>query len=219
MKKISLIALACAAGFAVFAQDQPKLRTEMSSAIRFGIKGGVNLARLRTSDFPSSSEPNVNNKTSWNGGFLVNIPFGEGGLAVQPELLYSGQGAKLKVNVGTTTQSFEQDFHYILLPVMLQWKSTGGFLIETGPQAGYLIKATQDGPGDTETDNKDNFEKFDFAWGAGLGFLSRIGLGIGARYNFGITNTLKDNTAYGSGVKARNSVINIGLFYRFGASE
>lgn len=217
MKKISLLALLCTAGFALFAQDQPKLRTEMSSEVRFGIKGGVNIARLRTSDFPSGSEPNINNRTSWNAGFLVNMPLGEGGMALEPELLYSGQGAKLGATIGTTTQTFKEELHYLLLPVMLQWKSSGGFLIETGPQAGLLIKARQKGPGSTDVDNKDSYKKFDFSWGAGIGFLSRMGLGIGGRYNFGITNTLKDNTSYGSGAKLRNSVINIDLFYQFGA--
>lgn len=217
MKKISFFVLALSTGMTLFAQT-----TEMTSAIRFGIKAGVNESKMRPSDF-SGSEPKTNLHTSLHAGFLVNIPVGTGGFAVQPEVLYSGHGSKMnvKTTIGTvTTESkYEQDMNYIDVPVLLQWKSPGGFYVETGPQAGFLVKSNQEGPGDMETENKKSFEKFEFSWAGGLGYMSRVGLGIGARYNHGITNTLNNEGTSSPEPKLKSSVINVGLFYHFGAGK
>jgi hypothetical protein len=221
MKKISLIALVLFTGAAIFAQDQPQLRTEMSSAVRFGIKAGVNIAKLDVDEYPGAT---VNTKTSMGGGLLVNIPVGSGGLAVQPELLYNGMGAKIKLpasGIPPTITSYEQDLHYLSLPVMLQWKSSGGLYLELGPQASYLIRATAD-DGTTDESNKDDFDNFDIAAAGGIGFMSRIGLGVGARYNYGLSNILEDgggNNSANNGVELKNRVIHIGLFYHFGAAK
>ena len=171
MKKISLFALAVSMSLAMFAQENVN-RSPMPVKTYFGIKGGVNLAKLRPSDY-AANEPSTNLKTSAHAGFLVRIPLStNGGFAVQPELLYNRQGSKMKttttVGTVTTTNTYEQDLGYVSVPVMLQWKSAGGFYLETGPQAGFLIAAQQEGPGtDSETENKDENEKFDLSWGAG----------------------------------------------------
>lgn len=207
---------------ALFAQNTTS-STATTRTTTFGIKAGVNLAEFRVNDYPSGMEPSVNMKTSMHGGVFVNIPFGTGGLAVQPEVLYSGQGSKMNVpmTVGTITTrtKYEQDLSYITVPIMLQWKSMGGFLVETGPVPGFLVRGKQDGPDDNEADNKGNFDNFDFAWGAGLGYQSRMGLGIGARYNFGLTNTIEDgggNNSANNGPELKNSVVQIGLTWTFG---
>jgi len=224
MKKISLFALGLTTSLAMFAQTSKP--TPMAVATRFGIKGGVNLAEFRLNGFAAGTQPNTNMKTSMNGGFFVNVPLGTNGLAVQPEVVYSGQGSKLSqtTTVGsiTTTNNYEQDLSYINVPIMLQWKSAGGFLIETGPQAGFLVRAKQEGPGETETKNYDAYDKFDFSWGAGLGYLSRIGLGINARYNLGLSNSIEDgggNNSSNDGREAKNKVVQIGLFWAFGAGK
>lgn len=221
MKKISLFAVALATGMFAFAQ-QPTLRTEMARKARFGVKAGVNIAKFAANDYASGYEPSVNNKTSMHAGFLANFPVGMGGFALQPELLYNGYGSKMEVSSGgmnPTMQHYEQDMHYISLPIMVQWKSTGGFYLETGPQASYLVKATNDGPGG-DVDNKDQFDKFDIAWAGGIGYMSRIGLGVGARYNFGLSNVLEDgggNNSANNGPELKNRVISIGLTWQFGA--
>jgi hypothetical protein len=221
MKKISLFALALGTSLAMFAQNQPTLTTPMTKAVRFGIKAGVNLATMRADNI--SPEPDFNTKTSFNAGFLVNVPFGTSNFALQPELLYSGQGTKIKETTGVispTTNSYEQDLSYLTLPIMVQWKSTGGFFVETGPQPGLLIRAKSDATG-SNVDNKDQFDKFDLEWGLGLGYLSRIGLGIGARYNYGLTNTLKESSSNSSdnGPDLKHNVIQIGLSWQFGAGK
>ena len=223
MKKISLIALALGTSVVMFAQDNNPNRNPLPAKTYFGIKGGVNLAKLRPSDY-AANEPSTNLKTTAHAGLLVRIPLSaDGGFAVQPELLYNRQGSKMRttttVGTVTTTNTYEQDLGYVSVPVMLQWKSTGGFYVEAGPQASFLIAAQQEGPGtDNETENKDEMEKFDFSAGVGLGFMSRMGLGIGARYNHGFTNVLEETSTTGD-ARLRNSVVQIGLTWLFGANQ
>jgi hypothetical protein len=222
MKKISLFALTLTTGMALFAQENVN-RTAMAVKPYFGIKGGVNLAKLRPDNY-TTMEPSTNLKTTAHAGVAFNLPLNTTGtFAVQPELLYSRQGSKMKttttIGTVTTTNAYEQDLHYIALPIMLQAKTLGGFFVETGPQAAYLINAKQEGPGNNnETDNKDSFDHFDLSWGLGVGYMTRMGLGIGARYNHGLTNTFEEGDA-DDGPELKNSVINIGLTWFFGAGK
>jgi len=224
MKKISLIAFALCVNAALFAQEtQPQLRTPMATKTRFGIRLGANLANVRLNEF-APTEPDVNQKTSIHAGVFVNVPISTM-FRFQPGVEYSGQGSKVsKYNLigSSATTAYEQDLTYINVPLMLQYATPGGFMIEAGPQPGFLIAASQDGPGDTDVDNKDGFDKFDLSIGAGLGYLSRMGLGINARYNFGLTNAREDGGGNGTtnnGPEIKNQVVQIGLVYHFGASR
>jgi hypothetical protein len=229
MKKISLFSLALVTSLAVFAQDNPPARTPQTIQTRFGLKGGVNLAEYNLSNKPSGSTMGVNMRTSFNAGAFVNIPItAAGGFRIQPEVVFSGQGSKLTETSGGTSTAYSESLHYINVPVMLQWQSMGGFFLETGPQVGFLMgakakTASGNASPNTEVDIKDQRKGFDFSWGAGLGYMHRIGLGVGARYNYGITNVLNTNDNNGGTVSnsttAKNSVIQFSILYAFGASK
>lgn len=227
MKKISLFTLAIATGLAVFAQGDPQLKTPMAKKVMFGIEGGVNLATfdVKSDEFANPSlAPNTNMKTSFHGGFFVDIPLA-GNLHVVPAAIYSAQGSKYasktQSGTGTTSTNYEEDLHYINVPVKLKLATASGFFVETGPQLGYLIRANlENTSNDTEVDIKDQRKKLDFSWGAGLGYLTRVGLGIHARYNYGFSNVLnaEDDNMQGGG-KMQNRVVQIGLAYHFGANK
>jgi len=239
MKKISLSALAVATSMAVFAQGDPvigspnrdhkPIRTEMEVKTRFGIKGGVNMAKFKVNDdaySPTSAAPDASHKTSFHAGVFVNVPLG-GNFRLQPELVWSGQGSKIgetiTSNTGTRTFRYEEDLHYVNLPIMLQLQSPGGFYVETGPQLSYLVDAKTKGatPISTteETDMDDFRDNFDIGWAAGIGYTTRIGLGIGGRFNYGFRNIVKENSAGVSRGDLENRVIQIGLTYHFGAHK
>ena len=214
-------------GMAVFAQSNQQLRTPMAVQTRFGIKGGVNLAKFKVNAdkfSPASSAPNTDSKTSYNAGAFVNIPLSSA-IRFQPELVFSSQGSKMNGSFLGATYSREADLHYLNLPLMFQAQTTHGFFVETGPQLGYLLSAkskNQSGTSNDKVDIKDYLDKFDFSWGAGIGYMSRIGLAINARYNYGLTNVIDDkNTNGGSNFfengELKNRVIQIGLSYQFGA--
>lgn len=226
MKKIGLLSFVIAAGLSVNAQDPamgsststPTLRTPMSVVPRFGIKGGANLANLIVRGDVATNAYETNRKTSFYGGLFVNVPVG-GMFRFQPEVLYSSQGAKV-VNTFTSgtvtgTDRFEQDLGYIAVPLMVQLQSPGGFFIEAGPQVSYLVT---DKRNETAVRPEIDFDRLDVAGAAGLGYLSRVGLGINARYNFGLANIVNDGDSK-EGLEMKNSVIQIGLVYQFGANK
>jgi hypothetical protein len=225
MKNISFIALALCASSALFAQDShPQLRTPMAVKTRLGVRAGVNLADLTAKNLPAGSAyTEAQSKTSFVGGLFANVPI-SGMFRFQPEVDFSSQGGKLQGPSGTTSAAtYEQDLHYINVPLNFQLMTNKGFFVQTGPQVGYLIDAKVKSTSSTNTSadkgNLDNFDKIDFSWTGGVGYLSRIGLGVDLRYNIGIANIVSDNAPAGNykGGTWKNSVGQFSLIYQFGA--
>ena len=225
MKKISLIIFGLLGSASIFAQQ--RLTTKMTVAPRFGIKAGANFAEFKvSSDNSTGTLPETQSRGSFNAGFFYNIPLGTS-FRFQPELEYSGEGSRIsqKITFPTTyTQTSTDKLGYINLPLMLQWQSESGFYVEVGPQLGYLISAknvmTGNNASSGETNIKDNLKKMDFAGAGGIGYLSRVGLGIDARYVYGfrdIYNTEDGNNA--GAPELKNRVIQVGLFWQFGAGN
>lgn len=208
MKKLLLFCTAIAAVITINAQigiaSLPKAKkpyAEAASTISFGVKAGVNFA-----DIGGSDADGLDMKVSFHAGAAVNIPFG-GMWAVQPEALYSGEGAKGdggKIELG-----------YIRIPIMFQYVNPSGFYAETGPHIGFLLSAkTKFDDGSPDQDIKDFLKSTDFGWAVGLGFRTASGFGVGGRYNFGFSNISDE-----SGVDLKTSTINLGVFYFFGSQK
>jgi hypothetical protein len=222
MKKISLVALALCTSAAVFAQDaQPQLRTPMAKKIMFGLDVGANLARLdaNAGDFPSGTTvPSANTKTALHAAAFLDIPLGASMFSLKPQVMYSKQGSKLRI--GNT--DFEEDLDYIYVaPAAFAFKTAGGFMIETGPMLGFLLGASRENTNaNTSVDIKNRRKTTDFMWSGGLGYMSRVGLGVHARYNHGFSNVLNaDDDAMQDPGKLQNRVFQFGLMYHFGAHK
>jgi hypothetical protein len=231
MKKICFLTLGLVGCFGLLnAQntDEDKahkpIRTAMAVEPRFGIKGGVNMANLEMDDEVTTTEFKTTGKTSFHFGLFANIPLG-GTLRFQPELVYSAQGAKVRettpgVSAGQGT--YEMDLHYLNVPLMLQIQSPSGFNFEFGPQVGFLVNAERDYDStQTNPDIKDFMKKTDVGVGAGIGYLSRIGLGLTARYNYGFSNVFNGDEAPAADKTKEFSMrtLQIGLIYHFGAHK
>jgi hypothetical protein len=163
--------------------------------VEYGIKGGVNFANIKD----EAAGDNADSKTGFNVGGLAHIHLTRS-FAIQPEIVYSTQGAeygsgKLKLN-------------YINIPVLAQYMFANGFRLQTGPQLGILT-TSEFKSGNSETDI-DNLSNTDFSWSFGASYVGRMGLGIDARYNLGLTDVSKSNTT-----DLKNRVWQIGLFYQF----
>lgn len=173
-----------------------QLLNAQRNSVEWGIKGGVNAANFKI-------EPSFNSdsRIGLHLGGLAHIHVSEH-FAIQPELMFSGQGA----DYGNDR---EDKFNYLNLPVLAQVMFGEGFRVQTGPQAGLLVNAKSEN-GNAESDIDDNFNRGDFAWTFGGGYLSRSGLGLDVRYNLGISNISKDND-----VDIKNRVWQFGLFYQF----
>jgi hypothetical protein len=129
--------------------------------------------------------------------------------ALQPEALYSAEGGIWNnVVVGGDEYKFKND--YINIPVMLQYMFDNGFRIEAGPQLGLLVSSNAENEGNgEEDDSKDTFKSTNVSLGFGLNYLSYSGLGVGGRYNLGVSDIVK-----GAG-EAKGRVFQISLFYMF----
>ena len=164
----------------------------------FGIKGGLNLATL-------CGESDVySNKTGFHLGMLYHIHISQH-FAIQPELLYSMQGAKVKNSIFKNNLTL----NYVNIPILAQYMFDNGFRLETGPQPGILVSAKQNYNG-TDLNIKDDLNSFDLSWAFGVGFITHKKWGIDARYNLGITKLPE-----AGGGDYKNGVFQLGLFYQF----
>jgi hypothetical protein len=164
------------------------------------VKAGLNISNIHVQN---SSNPD--SKASFHIGALAHIHLNQQ-WAVQPEIMYSGQGYKQVI--GNT--DYITRLNYINIPVLAQFMFAEGFRLETGPQLG-LLAAAHTKVNKVSTDIKDNFKGADFSWAFGFGYLSSVGLGVDARYNLGIAN-INDV----SSTNVNNRVFQLGLFYQFG---
>ncbi|MBL0355734.1 MAG: PorT family protein [Chitinophagaceae bacterium] len=197
MKKLLIIALLayCSKGFA--------------QHFSIGLKAGTNISNFIGGDF---SDVKKKAKIGFYGGGYLNFWAGKN-FSIQPEALISTQGVKIE-DAGTITN---YSLTYINVPIMLKYKSDGGFYFEAGPQAGFKI--SENAPdsilGGTV---KDFFKNLDLSLGAGIGYHSNAGFGIGARYLVGLTKVGNFDPSLGD-PNFKNSIIQIGLFYTIGTPK
>ncbi|RYF86057.1 MAG: PorT family protein [Chitinophagaceae bacterium] len=191
MKKISFLALAFFTLSVLHAQK-----------INIGLKGGLNLATL-----DNSQDNNIENRVAYHAGLFANIP-ASSQIAIQPEVIYSSQGAKYPIG----NEKLNLTLNYVNIPVMVQAMVGRGFYAELGPQLGILT-GVADKINDTELGSvdKNDFKSTDVALGFGVGFKGVSGFGIDARYNLGLTNI---NNSGGANIK--NNVLQVGLQLQLG---
>lgn len=166
---------------------------------QLGLKGGVNISNFSGGDFQNLDKKAL---IGFHGGAFFSFLLGNN-LAIQPEAIFSSQGAKLE-NAG---QKENFKVTYLNVPVLVKFRFNGGFYLEAGPQVGF--KLNEDVPNNTI----DNFAKnLDLSIDAGLGFHSSSGLGIGARYSAGISK-VGDFSSSAIDPDFRNGVAQIFVFY------
>lgn len=185
MKKITLAILLGVTSTVSYAQT-----------FSFGPKAGVNISNYTGGDIQSDA------LVGYHLGGLLNFGFGDY-FSIQPEVLFSTQGAK--VQRGETKNDFK--INYLSIPVMLKFKTGGGFYVEAGPQLG--LRMSQDIPEQTI----DHFAKnLDLGVGGGIGYQSKIGLGLGVRYTAGLSK-VGDFSGQDISPDFKNSVIQASVFW------
>ena len=193
MKKIILTVLALSA----FTFSNAQKKGGSGDSTTFGVKAGLNLSSITNSD-GAKTQVGVN-----VGGFAKIMVADK--FAVQPELLFSTQGAKYDGG------SF--NLSYINIPIMAKYYVADKFNLEAGPQIGFLMSAKAKADGFGSTDVKDMFKTTDFGLNLGAGYDISDNISVGARYCLGLSQLQKD---LASGETAsKNSVIQIDLGYRF----
>lgn len=171
--------------------------TATAQHVNVGIKAGLNLYSIHNDN---SSEYDM--KAGFHAGLIGHIHLARQ-FALQPEVVYSAQGAKYTA-AGVDTKL---NLGYINVPVMFQYMFDNGFRLQAGPQVGFLISGKAE-TNNSKTDIKDNLNTMDFALGAGIGYVAPSGFGVDARYNLGLSD-INEN----SPVKSTNRGVQLGLFY------
>jgi opacity protein-like surface antigen len=207
MKKILLSAVAIMAlGTAAQAQD-----------MSFGVKAGLNIANV------GGDAETAGSRMGLHIGGLAEFKLSET-FAIQPELLYSMQGAKMEFvdfneeTFAFTTEEEDLKLDYLIIPIMGKYYVTESLSIEAGPQIGFLMSAKAG-----DTDVKDGYEGVDFGINGGLGYALEGGLFFQARYYLGLTSIVKEvEVPEFEGfdievpeVKAQNNVLSVSVGYKF----
>lgn len=221
MKKITLTLLGLVA-FSTSALAQQE--------VKFGPKAGVNFATLNGKD---AKEADM--QVGFHIGAFAEIKFNEQ-FAIQPEILYSTQGAQTKgtIQVMGVTANFEGGIKssYINVPIMAKYYVIPSVAIEAGPYVGFLMKAEAESnisamgaSQELKQDIKDASNTVDFGLGVGASFNLDNGFFVGARYNLGLTKIYKDYKAEtefenvsidsSSETDAKNGVIQVSVGYKF----
>lgn len=169
-----------------------------------GIKGGPNFSKL---DIGSSVADTYKSRTGLHGGAFALFKFTK--IGIQPEVLVSKQGSKFTVN----TQSFDANFDYINVPVILKLYLAAGLNLQAGPQFGFLSNVTgkiQDANGNTISIAKGLYKDSDLSAVFGIGWDLPFGLMAEARYNLGLQK-IQDNPDLDA---TKNQVIQVSLGYK-----
>jgi len=199
----------------VNAQEQ-QTAGEATLSPKFGIKAGINLSNLYVDEVEDE-----NMKLGLNAGFYAKLPITRG-FSLQPELIYSNKGAKLRYdNFVLGEGEYRFNLHYVELPVMAVINVLPNFNIHAGPYVSFLAGAdikdmNDDGSIENVRDlNADNFNRFDFGVSAGLGFDIQ-NITLGARYNYGLTEIGKSGSLSGQLTRdAKNSAISVYIGFGF----
>lgn len=164
--------------------------------VQIGVKAGVNFAnQTGGSDFDGISV-DKEGITSYHAGLVAELKLLEK-FSIQPELLYTTQGATYK----NAISEFKNEMGYIAIPVMAKIYMTKSLSLELGPQASFLVSNKK------EFDASDP-KTFDFSVNAGLGLKVVGGLFVQARYGLGLTEISKE-------ADFKNSVFQLSAGYMF----
>ena len=198
MKKIFLSLILVAASSVCFAQN-------------FGVKAGGNINEIAGC---ASSDNKAINIGAYVGGVIeVGLPVANLGVRFEP--MFTMQGATRNREVLKVKWTDKYQFDYLALPILIDYKFLGGSLVlMAGPQVGYAVNAKQVSKGESNENtinySKDDVSFFDAGLTLGATYMVTRNLGVDLRYNFGLTNILKDTDTIW-----QNRVASIGVCYMF----
>jgi hypothetical protein len=172
---------------------------KITSKLEFGIKAGGNYSNFDKANFGTDY------LAGFHAGATVAFKITNNFL-IQEEFLYSQQGAKI-TDGALGAQNLK--LSYMTVPFLLKYRTNSGFYVEGGAQVGIKLKEEVAGYSGT-----DFAKKIDAAAVGGIGYQSKIGLGIGARYVYGISK-VGNFTSTTINNDFKNTNIQASIFYVF----
>jgi hypothetical protein len=196
MKKVFIV---CFVFASVHSFGQSALSGVMEK-LHFGLKAGGNYSDFNNANF------NTQGIAGFHAGMMIEYRFNDR-FSIHEDILFSTMGAKFK-----DMNTFGQDqvrLSYVSLPILFKYTTNVGIYFEAGPQTNGYINNNFEDPA-----LKKYPKKLDLGVAGGLGYQTKMGLGIGLRYYAGLTGV--PDFQYGSiNTKFTNNVVQASLFYTF----
>ena len=166
-----------------------------------GPKVGLNMTNISNSD--------KKNKLSFHVGGFAEFRFNDY-FAIQPELVYSRQGARDKIN----GDKLKLRANYLNIPVLAKLYVLDELSVDLGPEFGFALNAkAKYKDGDTTVKHKMhdiNTRAVNFAIGLSYNWDDFM---FSARYNLGLSNAFDKDNYDGNN---KNRVFQLSVGYRFG---
>ncbi|WP_332736705.1 OmpA family protein [Flavihumibacter sp.] len=199
MRKILLTAILPLFSMIAFSQ-------EGGNVSHLGIKLGTNLSTIKmTGDQQVGIESDIMFRPM--GGLFANLPVSSR-LAIQPEILYSVMGAKIK----DAGKDINQRFQELSVPVLLKYWVSDKVSFLAGPQLDLLMSSRGEVNNET-TNNIDDLNRSNFSATGGLEVWPHQKWVLGVRYIYGLTNMRRDGDPF----EWKDRAFNFSLGYKFGA--
>jgi hypothetical protein len=194
---------------------------------KFGIKTGLNMASFSV----KVNDIKIKPLFGMHAGIVFQAKL-TSGFYIQPEILFSQQGAKVEsmrtVSLEGTNFDIQgtaiQKLQYLNMPLLAKFSLSKKLNLEAGPHVSYLLQSkttietltTSTNPDYAPSkevnmpDTKDAFNKYDIGATLGLDYQLLNGIFFQGRYNLGFIKPLKKET-----YDSRNGVLQISLGYQF----
>ena len=159
--------------------------------IKFGVKGGLNLASASLSD-AWDAKGNADSYTGFFIGPMVDITIPIIGLGVDGALMYSQKGAKISFDDDLGSTTFKQQG--IEIPVNLKYSiglgSSASIYFAAGPSFYFNMKSDDDFTFNSVAGSLD-YDKSEVSLNLGAGVKLLRHLQLGVNYNMGLTDSAK----------------------------
>ena len=181
--------------------------TSTAFVMKYGVKAGLNMTSMSND---MSFEPGFGMGVGFRVGGFLNMRWGQrtenslpgtGLWGFQPEIMYSNQAVK--------TDAGDIKMNFISVPLLVKVYPTTALSIEVGPELSYLISTS---PSTMAMDGAEisvgDCKGLNMGITAGLAYDLEMGLTVGARYTYGLTEMAKN-------LKWKNNNIQITVGWMF----
>jgi hypothetical protein len=201
MKKLLMISILSVASTFAYAQST-----------KIGFKAGANFNHISTNGIDLKEEPH--GRPSIHFGIVADFEMSKK-ISFQPQLLFSGRGAK--ESHGDHSDAYV--FNSIEAPLNFVYKSNNekGLFFGAGPAIGYNINGKKEGHDNGGHQHDDLFEpgvnqykRFDLGVNALLGYQVSKKLFVSTNYNLGLTDWRNSNPSWRNNIAA----VSIGYFFK-----
>lgn len=182
--------------------------TLFAQEIKLGLKGGASFTDMngKIDLAVLSLDLDGDFVTNYHAGAMVHIGITEK-FAIQPEILFSAQGAKIENNqvlesllnlTSLSSGDLQFNLKYINVPVWAKLYPVEGLALMAGPQLGFQIDSEEEinvaGVAANVDALNNSYNNVDFGLGFGAQYEFDFGLTLGANYIIGLGDVIEETS-------------------------